>query len=47
MPIPKPKLNQDRAEFIAQCMIDELMVSEYPDIQQRYAVCIAQIKSND
>ena len=42
MPIPKPKDNESQDEFIARCMGDELMNSEYPDNSQRAAICNSQ-----
>lgn len=42
MPIPKPMGNETKEEFIERCMSDELMISEYPDEKQRYAICLAQ-----
>lgn len=39
MPIPKPGSNEKRDNFLGRCMADELMVSEYPDEKQRYAIC--------
>ena len=42
MPIPTPTPDQSKDEFIASCMADGVMVDEYPDNAQRYAVCQAQ-----
>jgi len=38
MPLPKPS-NEPQSEFIERCMADEVMNREYPDSDQRYAVC--------
>ena len=42
MPIPKPQTSETHNEFIQRCMSDDVMVNEYPDEEQRYAVCNAQ-----
>lgn len=42
MPIPQPTTDEDKGTFIARCIIDEKMKQEYPNLQQRYAVCVAQ-----
>jgi len=39
MPIPKPKTTETEKEFIQRCMIDRVMVNEYKNKDQRYAVC--------
>lgn len=44
MPIPKPKKEESKKEFIDRCMSDENM-KEYsadPDNNQRYAICISK-----
>lgn len=46
MPLPKPTNEQTRDEFLSSCMGDEVMTSEYPDKEQRYAVCVAQWDKN-
>lgn len=48
MPIPQPRPNESHDQFINRCMSDPLMVSEYPDNQQRAAICHSQAnnKSN-
>jgi len=45
MPIPKPKANESRKDFIVRCMSDKIMVNEYPDKDQRLAVCSTQFKN--
>ncbi len=42
MPLPKPKPNETEEEFIARCMSDSVMENEYPDTEQRSAVCYSQ-----
>lgn len=39
MPIPKPQPNEARNEFISRCMGDPTMVDEFPENDQRAAVC--------
>ena len=39
MPIPKPRKDESKKEFIQRCMIDDTMTIEYEDIDQRLAVC--------
>lgn len=42
MPIPKPTPTEEKAAFLDRCMANPTMESEYPDPEQRYAVCQAQ-----
>lgn len=46
MPIPKPKTNESRQDFITRCMGDDTMASEYTDSDQRLAVCTSEYDSN-
>jgi hypothetical protein len=46
MPIPKRKKNEDKNTFVSRCMSNETMKKEYPDQQQRIAICIGQTKSS-
>lgn len=39
MPIPKPKKNEKEDDFIERCMGNETMKEEYPDNDQRLAIC--------
>ena len=39
MPIPKPRKDESKKDFIQRCVTDEKMKSEYTDIDQRLAVC--------
>lgn len=45
MPIPIPRENEDKNAFIQRCMSDQVMVAEFPDEKQRYAVCLRQFES--
>lgn len=42
MPEPTPNANEEHDEFIERCMGNETMQKEYPEEDQRYAVCQAQ-----
>lgn len=39
MPVPKPQPGEPKTDFIARCMSDAKMVSEFPENGQRAAVC--------
>ena len=43
MPIPTPKKDENKTEFINRCMSDKVMVQEYDD-KQRYAICETQLE---
>jgi len=45
MPLAEPKSGEDRQEFIQRCMRDSIMVKEFPDEDQRYAICVTQTKT--
>jgi hypothetical protein len=40
MPIPKPKKNERKLQFINRCMSDSVMTNEYKIVSQRHAVCV-------
>ena len=42
MPMPKPQKGEAEEAFIERCMGDETMKDEYPDNDQRLAVCYKQ-----
>jgi hypothetical protein len=42
MPLPVPTSEESKNDFVARCMSDAKMQSEYPDTQQRIGVCIFQ-----
>ena len=46
MPIPKPEKNEDKQKFTSRCMSDERMKKEYPNAQQRIAVCLGQTRKS-
>lgn len=41
MPIPKPRKNESKDNFISRCMSDDTMKDEYPN-KQRFAICISK-----
>lgn len=45
MPLPKPRKGEEEDDFIGRCMSDETMKKEYPDNDQRVAVCYSQWRS--
>ena len=42
MPLPRPQPKELRKDFLERCMGDPVMLTEYPDAEQRYAVCKQQ-----
>lgn len=44
MPLPKPSLGESRDKFVSRCMGDDKVTSEFPDRDQRVAVCISQFE---
>ena len=47
MPLVKPKDKEKREDFISRCMRDETSTSEYPNPDQRLAVCSSLYKKNN
>ena len=45
MPIPTRKQGEKPEEFIGRSMSDDVMIKEYTEPAQRYAVCVGQLKS--
>lgn len=44
MPLPKPKSTESRKDFMQRCMSDSVTVSEFPNTDQRLAVCSKQYR---
>ena len=42
MPLPEPKPQEEKEEFISRCMSDDIMNKEFPKKDQRAAVCYKQ-----
>ena len=47
MPLPVPKKSESKDDFISRCMGNETMKDEYPDNDQRLAVCYSQWKKKE
>ena len=47
MPLPKPNDNETEDEFIARCMGDDTMQEDYPDNDQRLAICYTQWRERE
>ena len=45
MPIPQIKKNEDHNKFMGRCMSNDTMKKEYPNTQQRLAICLNQTKN--
>jgi hypothetical protein len=46
MPIPKPRKDESKKDFVQRCMTDDTMTFEYQDIDQRLAVCSTTYEEN-
>ena len=46
MPIPKPRSNEEKKDFIQRCMSNSKMASEYENTDQRLAVCSTSYEEN-
>lgn len=47
MPLPQPKPDEDKDEFISRCMSDDTMQEEFPSEDQRRAVCETQWEEDE
>jgi hypothetical protein len=47
MPLPNPKKDEKKNDFMSRCMSDETMKKDFKDNKQRVAVCIAQFSKKD
>lgn len=47
MPIPVPNDGETQEEFIRRCMSNNLMVEDFPDEKQRFAVCMKQYNGGE
>lgn len=43
MPIPRPRRGESQEAFLGRCMADPAMNADYPDRDQRFAVCVNQL----
>lgn len=46
MPIPERKQNEDKQKFVSRCMSNETMKKDYPNTQQRVAICLGQTRKS-
>ena len=44
MPLPKRRTDESHQQFIDRCMKDPVMVQEFPDVNQRRAICEKQAR---
>jgi len=47
MPLPAPREGEDKNAFISRCLSDPVMKKEYPEIDQRVAVCSSEFDKNN
>lgn len=47
MPLPKPKSNESKEDFIDRCMRDSIANDEFPDNKQRLAICNSTWKEKE
>ena len=47
MPLPRPDSNQQRKDFVNECMDDTSMLNEFPNDKQRAAVCYSQYERSN
>ena len=47
MPLPVPRPDETRNDFITRCMNDVDNTNEFPDREQRLAVCESQAENAD
>ena len=46
MPIPSRKEDEDKQHFVSRCMSDDKLVKEFPNGQQRIAICLSKATEN-
>jgi hypothetical protein len=42
MPLPTPRSNETQVQFVQRCMADDTSRADFPEVNQRYAVCLSQ-----
>ena len=47
MPLPKPYGSETQGEFMSRCTSDDKVRTEFPDNDQRVAVCLSQAKKGE
>jgi hypothetical protein len=46
MPLTKPNPQENKKEFVMRCMSDDTMNKEFPETDQRLAVCSSTYEEN-
>jgi len=46
MPLPKPRSDEKESKFVSRCMSSDVMKKEFPDKEQRAAVCYRQFRNS-
>ena len=46
MPIPNPRGQEQKKNFVGKCMSDSVMLDEFPEEKQRAAVCFSKWKKS-
>jgi hypothetical protein len=46
MPLPTRNIDESHDQFIIRCMADPMMIQEFPDTDQRRAVCQSKLKAS-
>ena len=47
MPIPKPNSGESEDAFMGRCMDSDTMQAEYPESDQRVAVCLSSFRDGN
>ena len=47
MPLPKPNLGEAESDFMSRCVDDDKVRQEFPDQDQRVAVCLGSFRSKN
>lgn len=47
MPLPSPQKNEEQKPFVSRCVGNDSVVKEFPDQQQRIAVCFSQWRKSN
>lgn len=45
--MPKPKKKEKQSDYISRCMGDDKMINDFPEQDQRLAVCYSYWKKRD
>lgn len=47
MPLPTPKEDEEKDEFVSRCIENDVMNDEFPNLTQRIAVCVSRWDNKD